>query len=86
MTPADPDAVKADAEDYPDGDRPRTRSAGDAMLAHDINKDVALLAQGRVKGLEWHFFPSSASGTLGPSRELLDELRKRGIDYIIHLP
>jgi len=45
-----------------------------------------LLAQGRVNGLEWHFYPSSASDTLGPSRQLLDELLARGIGYVIHLP
>jgi hypothetical protein len=56
------------------------------FVQRQIDKDVALLAQGRVTKLEWHFYPSAASDTIGPTRELLDELRNRGIDYIIHLP
>ena len=56
------------------------------FVQRQIDKDVALLAQGRVNGLEWHFYPSSASDTLGPSRQLLDDLRARGIGYVIHLP
>ncbi len=57
-----------------------------AFVQRQIDKDVVLLAQGRVSRLEWHFYPSSASETLGPSRELLDELTAKGIDYVIHLP
>jgi hypothetical protein len=56
------------------------------FVQRQIDKDVTLLAQGRVNRLEWHFFPSSASETVGPSRELLDELTSKGIDYVIHLP
>jgi hypothetical protein len=56
------------------------------FVQRQIDKDVTLLAQGRVTKLEWHFYPSSASGTVGPSRELLDELTAKGIDYVIHLP
>lgn len=47
----------------------------------------ALLAQNRVSRLEWHFYASKASETIGPSRELLDELAKPpAIRYVIHLP
>ena len=56
------------------------------FVQRQIDKDVVLLAQGRVSRLEWHFYPSSASETLGPSRELLDELTAKGIDFVIHLP
>ena len=56
------------------------------FVQRQIDKDVKLLQQGRVTSLEWHFYPSSASGTVGPSRELLDELTAKGIDYVIHLP
>ena len=56
------------------------------FVQRQIDKDKLLLAQGRVTKLEWHLYPSSRSGTVGPSRELLDELRNKGIDYIIHLP
>jgi hypothetical protein len=56
------------------------------FVQRQIDKDVTLLAQGRVTTLEWHFYPSSASGTVGPSQGLLDELRAKGIDYVIHLP
>ena len=56
------------------------------FVQRQIDKDVTLLAQGRVNRLEWHFYPSSASETIGPSRELLDELTSKGIDFVIHLP
>jgi len=56
------------------------------FVQRQIDKDVTLLAQARVNRLEWHFYPSSASETIGPSRELLDELTSKGIDYVIHLP
>ena len=56
------------------------------FVQRQIDKDVLLLTQGRVSRLEWHFYPSSASETLGPSRELLDELTAKGIDFVIHLP
>lgn len=62
------------------------------FVQKQIDTDVKLLQQGRIADLEWHFYPSSASETLGPSRELLTELRRpraglpRGIDYVIHLP
>jgi hypothetical protein len=36
--------------------------------------------------VEWHFFPSSATSTLGPSQALLDALRANAIPYVIHLP
>ena len=61
-----------------------TRLSG--FVQRQIDKDVVLLAQGRVNGLQWHFYPSSLSGSLGPSRGLLDELRRKGIEYVIHLP
>jgi hypothetical protein len=56
------------------------------FVQRQIDKDVASLAQGGVNGLEWHFYPSSASDTLGPSRQLLDELRHAASATSLHLP
>jgi hypothetical protein len=56
------------------------------FIQRQIDRDVLLRARGTFAGVEWHFFPSSASESLGPSRELLDELRRQGIPYVIHVP
>jgi len=86
--PVEGKPVAADAHEHrraPARGEDRFREAT-PFVQRQIDKDVASLAQGRVNGLEWHFYPSSASDTLGPSRQLLDELRARGIGYVIHLP
>jgi hypothetical protein len=56
------------------------------FIQRQIDRDVLLRARGTFAGVEWHFFPSSASDSLGPARELLDELRRQGIPYVIHVP
>lgn len=56
------------------------------FVQRQIDKDLRLLADGRAQGIEWHFYPSSITSRLGPSRPLLDELQRRGIAYVIHLP
>ncbi|HYI20263.1 MAG TPA: VWA domain-containing protein, partial [Solirubrobacteraceae bacterium] len=56
------------------------------FVQRQIDKDLTLLAQSRVTKIEWHFYTSRWSETIGPSRELLDELTAKGIDYVIHLP
>jgi hypothetical protein len=55
-------------------------------IQDQIDNDVLLRARGRFEAVEWHFYPSEVSGTLGPSSALLAELRKRNIPYVIHLP
>ena len=36
--------------------------------------------------VEWHFFASSRSDSLGPTKELMDALSANGIGWVIHLP
>jgi uncharacterized protein YegL len=56
------------------------------FIARQIEKDVLLRARGTFSHVEWHFFPSSATSTLGPSQALLDALRANGIPYVLHVP
>jgi hypothetical protein len=56
------------------------------FIAKQIEKDVLLRARGTFSHVEWHFFPSSATSTLGPSQALLDALRANSIPYVVHLP
>ena len=56
------------------------------FVQEQIRKDVLLRAREGWSKVEWHFFPSSASDTLGPTKELLDALRANGIGWVIHLP
>ena len=56
------------------------------FVQRQIDRDVLLRARGDFARVEWHFFTSSVSETVGPSAELLSELNRRGIPYVIHLP
>ncbi len=56
------------------------------FVRRQIDKDVLLRDRGVFSEVEWHFFPSARSDTLGPSKELLDELNAKGIPYVIHVP
>jgi len=56
------------------------------FIQRQIDKDVLLRARGAFSEVEWHFFPSAASETLGPTKALIDELNAKGIPYVIHLP
>ncbi len=56
------------------------------FIQRQIDKDVLLRARGTFSEVEWHFFPSAASETLGPTKALIDELNAKGIPYVIHLP
>jgi len=51
-----------------------------------ISRDLTLIAQGQVSRVEWHFFTSSVSETVGPSNALLQALDDVGIPYVVHLP
>jgi len=80
----------ADAWD-PDGLIAREAKTGfadpKAFVQKQIDKDVLLRdVRGTFARVEWHFYPSAASDTLGPSKALLDELRRGNIPYVIHLP
>jgi von Willebrand factor type A domain/Bacterial TSP3 repeat len=56
------------------------------FVATEIQKDVALLAQGGdIARVEWHFFPDT-NGIVGGSEELLNRLIEKGIPYIVHVP
>ena len=61
-----------------------TRLSG--FVQRQIDKDVLLRDRGVFNEVEWHFFPSARSDTLGPAKELLDELNAKGIPYVIHVP
>ena len=49
-----------------------------------IAKDAELTAGKEIKGAVWHFFKSPKTGLVGASKPLLDELKRKGIAYIIH--
>lgn len=50
-----------------------------------IDKDVALRADGRINDVSWHSFPSQASRRVADDEALFDALREAGIPYYIHL-
>jgi hypothetical protein len=56
------------------------------LTQRQIDRDVLLRTRRTFSEVEWHFFGSSASETLGPSAELLAELRRWEIPCVIHLP
>ncbi|HEX4929712.1 MAG TPA: VWA domain-containing protein [Gaiellaceae bacterium] len=56
------------------------------FIQEQIRKDVLLRSKEGWSKVEWHFFPSSRSDSLGPTKELMDELRANGIGWVIHLP
>jgi hypothetical protein len=56
------------------------------FIQKQIDKDVLLRSRGDFSFVEWHFFPSERSSTLGPSRDLIAELKAKNIPYVIHLP
>jgi len=56
------------------------------FVQEQIRKDVLLRAGQGWSKVEWHFFASSRSSTLGPTKELMDALRANGIGWVIHLP
>jgi len=51
-----------------------------------IKKDVELIAAKDLKGVVWHFYESPVTGRAGASQDLLDELKKAGIGYVVHKP
>lgn len=64
-------------------------SAEDTVVVsvqEQIRKDVLLKGRLNWSKVEWHFFPSSRSDSLGPTKELMEALRDNGIGWVIHLP
>jgi len=56
------------------------------FVQEQIRKDVLLKGRLNWSKVEWHFFPSSRSNSLGPTKELMEALRDNGIGWVIHLP
>ena len=56
------------------------------FIKEQIRKDVLLRGREGWSKVEWHFFASSRSDSLGPTKALMDELRANGIGWVIHLP
>lgn len=51
-----------------------------------IAKDAELVREGFIDGATWNFFRSPATGKIGASQPLLNELNMNNINYIIHQP
>ena len=49
-----------------------------------IQKDAELIKKENVDGATWHFFESPVTGKGGPSKPLMDELKKNDIKVEIH--
>lgn len=72
-----------------------TKTAREAKVGYqnDVNrvleqiaKDKRLLTAQEFDALEWHFFASAASHSVGADPRILDALDEAGIPYFIHLP
>jgi len=50
-----------------------------STISQEIAKDVELLANGSVREVVWHFYPSPINGSIGGSQPLLDLLAQEGI-------
>jgi hypothetical protein len=57
-----------------------------AAIQSEIRKDAWLIKDGQIRGAHWHFYPSSASNTLGANPAVLDLLDELHIPYTLHLP
>jgi hypothetical protein len=55
-----------------------------SFVRNQVMKDYFLLQKGRVTSVQWHFFVSQATGQGGPSKPLLELLKKLGITIIYH--
>jgi len=57
-----------------------------AFIQRQIDKDVALLREGKIDAIEWRFFPSRGGGRTGPDEALVAALESAGIPYIVWVP
>ena len=80
---------------FPDAFDPLTRSAKEVKTGYQgltssiktqIAKDAGLKKQGAYAQVEWHFFPSGRSNSIGAAPKLIQELQKSKIPYYIHIP
>jgi len=55
-------------------------------IRQQINRDKELLSGGQLRNIEWHFFPSGRSNTIGMTKALKERLNVAGIPYTIYLP
>ncbi len=53
-------------------------------IKSQIQKDAELMESNAANGATWHFFESLVTGKNGPSKPLMDELRKNNIKVEIH--
>lgn len=49
-----------------------------------VDKDVQLRKEKKVKKVKWHYFKSATTGRIGASKPLLKYLKDRKIPYEIH--
>ncbi len=56
-----------------------------AFVRRQIAKDRWLM-DNRGSNVEWHFFPSARSQSVGASESVLQLLRDNDIPYVVHLP
>lgn len=57
-----------------------------ASIKKQIESDAFLARNGDIDSAHWHFFASSVSQTIGPSKPVLDFLDELNISYTIHPP
>ena len=56
-------------------------------IQQQITRDAALRGNGdfdRLNGVEWHFFPSDATGRIADDPDLFEALQKANIPYVMH--
>ena len=55
-------------------------------IKRQITRDAALRRNDDFSGVEWHFFPSDATGKIADDPALFEALQNADIPYVIHLP
>lgn len=55
------------------------------FVSKEIAKDAWLFQNNVVNGVEWHFYESAVSGTLGGTAPLFQALHDAGIKTVVHL-
>ncbi len=55
-----------------------------SFIEKEIEKDLWILNNTNVTGIEWHFYQSAVSGTIGASDPLLQKLLELGIKVFFH--
>ena len=55
-------------------------------ILKQIEKDVSLRNRGELRNVEWHFFASGRSDSIGADPAILDALDRAGIQYFFHIP